>query len=88
MTLSFQIVCSADLGDRTVDLSPLIKTSGHHLVIPSASAITDETFYINVCEALNPIYDTLCPPGASACAVKSGSDPIVSYVKIYKNIYK
>ncbi|XP_076077705.1 cation-independent mannose-6-phosphate receptor-like [Mytilus galloprovincialis] len=72
-----KILCTADIGkDKTLDLSPLIKRSGHHLVLPSSSQTTNETFYINVCEPLNPIYNTLCPPGASACSVKAGSKPI------------
>lgn len=78
----FKVLCTADVGNgKEMDLSPLIKSSGHHLVLPSSSEALGETFYINVCEPLNPIYGVLCPPGASACSVKQGRQPEVCKMK-------
>lgn len=77
-------MCSVDLGNNKLkDLSPLIKTSGHHLALSTATKTTNETFYINICEPLNPIYGTLCPPGSSACYIKQGSKPVVSIIIYY-----
>ena len=83
-----KVLCSVDLGNNKLkDLSPLIKTSGHHLALSTATKTTNETFYINICEPLNPIYGTLCPPGSSACYIKQGSKP-VSLGKLKNRPYK
>lgn len=73
-----QVRCSVEKDGYTVDLSPLIKMSGHHLAVSTAGheTDTDGTFYINICRPLNPIYGKLCPPGASACQDRVGKSPI------------
>lgn len=75
-----KVRCSVEKDGYIVDLSPLIKMSGHHLAVSTAGhgTDTDGTFYINICRPLNPIYGKLCPPGASACQDRVGKPPIVS----------
>ncbi|XP_013417456.1 cation-independent mannose-6-phosphate receptor [Lingula anatina] len=73
-----QVHCAVDTAQGTIDLSPLIMTSGHHLAMNTAPDSKDPgaTFYINICRPLNPIQGTLCPAGASACRVKTGDSPL------------
>ncbi|XP_041350855.1 cation-independent mannose-6-phosphate receptor-like [Gigantopelta aegis] len=73
-----QVKCSVDVGGNyTVDLSPLIKRSGHHLAVDMA--VTSNTprslFYINICRPLNSVQGILCPAGASACMVRDELPP-------------
>ncbi|XP_056014073.1 cation-independent mannose-6-phosphate receptor-like [Ostrea edulis] len=73
-----QVRCSVEKDDYTIDLSPLIKRSGHHLAVSTfgQGATTNGTFYINICRPLNPIYGKLCPPGASICWDRVGKPPV------------
>jgi hypothetical protein len=72
--------CSVEKDGNTIDLSPLIKRSGHHLAVSTfgQGATTNGTFYINICRPLNPVYGKLCPPGASVCWDRVGKPPVVS----------
>lgn len=62
----FQIKCSVDTNDRTIDLSPLVQNPDN--VVHS----TDDgsVFYLSVCSALTPTSSLLCPPGSGVCQVK------------------
>ncbi|KAL8573519.1 hypothetical protein ACOMHN_047790 [Nucella lapillus] len=76
-----KVLCEVNTGKETFDLTPLIKESGHHLAVPDLPQSrgdkpeTRGTFYINVCRPLNPIFNTLCPPGAAACREVVGQPP-------------
>ncbi|XP_060069663.1 cation-independent mannose-6-phosphate receptor-like [Ylistrum balloti] len=69
-----EVKCSVDAGNRTIDLSPLVKPVGHYFSL-SATNGKNSSYYINICRPLNPIYNTLCPPQASACMLQSGGRP-------------
>ncbi|XP_067674216.1 cation-independent mannose-6-phosphate receptor-like isoform X2 [Haliotis asinina] len=76
-----EVECSVETqgpsGSYKVDLSPLIKASGHHVAIamtPGANSGT--TYYINICRPLNPIQGKLCPPGSAACRVEGDKPPL------------
>ncbi|XP_077977392.1 cation-independent mannose-6-phosphate receptor-like [Glandiceps talaboti] len=64
-------------GDKEyrIDLSALIDERGHYLAV---SEIGDSlaSYYINLCRPLNPIPNSHCPAGASACSVKPGFPPM------------
>ncbi|KAK3097797.1 hypothetical protein FSP39_013248 [Pinctada imbricata] len=75
-----KVKCSIDVNDTySIDLSPLIKQSGHHMAITTSTSASGvprgSTFYINVCRPLNPVYGSLCPPGSSACMTVPGQKP-------------
>ena len=62
-----------------MDLSPLIKQSGHYLAVDMAIHANQprSLFYINICRPLNPVQGVLCPAGSSACMVHDELPPKV-----------
>ncbi|OWF52457.1 cation-independent mannose-6-phosphate receptor-like [Mizuhopecten yessoensis] len=69
-----EVKCSVDAGNRTIDLSPLVKPTGEYSSLSTMNG-KDVSYYINICRPLNPIYGTLCPPQASACMLQPGGSP-------------
>ncbi|XP_034018710.1 cation-independent mannose-6-phosphate receptor isoform X2 [Thalassophryne amazonica] len=63
------VKCSVQNGSSLIDLSPLIKFSGHYTATDEDLNHSDESpdFYINICLPLNPIPGLKCPPGAAVC---------------------
>jgi len=82
MTVSniyFQIKCSVATDKSEIDLSPLLKKQGFYMAVSDVMKTKNmATYYINVCRPLNPIYGTLCPPGASACVQRQNAKPLVN----------
>lgn len=78
LTYFSQVVCevTTDTG-YTLDLSPLVKTSGKYNVLQSYGNLPSGMIYINLCRPLNPIFGVLCPAGSGACLVREGQKPLV-----------
>ncbi|XP_075719002.1 cation-independent mannose-6-phosphate receptor [Rhinoderma darwinii] len=71
-----EIKCSVRNGTSLIDLSPLIKRVGFYEVLQSTEKDDSSDFYINICQPLNDVVDVKCPPGASACKVTAGGEPV------------
>uniref|UniRef100_A0A4X2LI69 Cation-independent mannose-6-phosphate receptor n=1 Tax=Vombatus ursinus TaxID=29139 RepID=A0A4X2LI69_VOMUR len=70
--------CSVKNGSSVIDLSPLIHRTGGYEAYNENDDLSDTTpdFYINICQALNPIHGVSCPAGAAVCKVPVDGSPI------------
>ncbi|XP_072265418.1 cation-independent mannose-6-phosphate receptor [Pyxicephalus adspersus] len=71
-----EITCSVQNGTSSINLGPLVKHMGYYEVLQSNQEADSTVFYINLCQPLNEVVGTKCPPGAAACRVTSNGDPI------------
>ncbi|XP_077442699.1 cation-independent mannose-6-phosphate receptor isoform X2 [Stigmatopora argus] len=73
------VTCSVRNGSATIDLSPLIHSTGYYTATDDAVDQDDDDspdFYINICQPLNPIPGVTCPPGATVCMDPDNGPPI------------
>ncbi|XP_043858247.1 cation-independent mannose-6-phosphate receptor isoform X1 [Dromiciops gliroides] len=69
--------CSVKNGSSVIDLSPLIhRTGGYEAYNENDLSDTKPDFYINICQALNPIYGVSCPAGSAVCKIPVDGSPI------------
>lgn len=70
--------CSVQNGSALIDLTPLIHVSGYYTATDEAVDQSDGSpdFYINVCQALNPIPGVNCPAGAAVCMDPDNGSPV------------
>ncbi|XP_077408147.1 cation-independent mannose-6-phosphate receptor [Vanacampus margaritifer] len=72
------VACSVQNGSATIDLTPLIHSTGYYTATDDAVDENDDSpdFYINICQPLNPIPGVTCPPGATVCMDPDNGPPI------------
>ncbi|XP_068926465.1 cation-independent mannose-6-phosphate receptor [Petaurus breviceps papuanus] len=70
--------CSVKNGSSVIDLSPLIHRTGGYEAYNENDDLSDTKpdFYINICQALNPIHGVSCPAGTAVCRVSVDDSPI------------
>lgn len=74
-----QVKCSVQNGSDLIELTPLIHANGYYTATDEAVGQSDGSpdFYINICQALNPIPGVSCPPGAAVCMDPDDGPPVV-----------
>lgn len=77
--LPVQVKCSVQNGSDLIELTPLIHATGFYTATDEAVGQSDGSpdFYINICQALNPIPGVSCPPGAAVCMDPDNGPPVV-----------